>query len=135
MFGLLFTLACSRRTHYHHRSTNGVGDNILAVARSKQGCPYVWGGNGPSQFDCSGLVKFCHNACGINNIARVAADQARGGRQGSGAAGDVAYYGWPAYHVGVCCGDGGMIHAPKPGDVVKYLAFKWWAPSGYRRYW
>lgn len=135
MFGLLFTLACSRRTHHHQLASNGLGDQILAVAQSKKGCPYVYGGNGPNSFDCSGLVKYCHNKCGINNIARTASQIAKGGKSGNGSPGDVAYYGNPAYHVGICVNSAGMIHAPKPGDVVKYQAFKYYRPKGFRRYW
>ena len=33
------------------------GDKVLAYARSQIGKPYCWGGEGPSCYDCSGLVE------------------------------------------------------------------------------
>jgi cell wall-associated NlpC family hydrolase len=38
--------------------------------------PYVWGGDGPTTFDCSGLVQWSMTQAGIV-MPRVAADQAR----------------------------------------------------------
>ena len=37
--------------------TETLGDKILAFARTKVGGPYVWGGNGPIGYDCSGLLR------------------------------------------------------------------------------
>ena len=48
---------------------NGVSgsvSNLLAVARSKIGCPYVWGAKGPNAFDCSGFVYWTLNQCGVS---------------------------------------------------------------------
>lgn len=60
------------------------GAKIYDTACRKLGCQYVYGGTGPNVFDCSGLVQWAHAQCGIK-IVRVAQEQAKGGRKGSGA--------------------------------------------------
>jgi cell wall-associated NlpC family hydrolase len=50
-------------------------NTFVAAARSRVGLPYVWGGNGPNNFDCSGLVKWSLNQAGYNNIPRTASLQ------------------------------------------------------------
>ena len=97
---------------------SGKGASIYNKAKSKLGCAYVWGATGPNTFDCSGLVQWAHKQCGIS-IPRVSKDQARGGRAGSKAKGDVVAFGNPVHHVGICDGAGKYIHAPQTGDVVK----------------
>ncbi|MCL4439808.1 MAG: NlpC/P60 family protein, partial [Firmicutes bacterium] len=38
---------------------------VVNYALSFQGVPYVWGGNGPSGWDCSGFVKYVYNHFGV----------------------------------------------------------------------
>ena len=51
------------------------GDRAVLFAFSQLGKPYIWGGNGPGGYDCSGLTlaSWQHGA-GVT-FARVAADQ------------------------------------------------------------
>ena len=51
---------------------------MLKAAASRVGYPYVWGGSGPTTFDCSGLVQWSFAQAGVV-MPRVAADQARTG--------------------------------------------------------
>ena len=51
---------------------------MLKAAVSRVGYPYVWGGSGPTTFDCSGLVQWSFARAGVL-MPRVAADQARTG--------------------------------------------------------
>lgn len=45
--------------------------NFLANAQSHLGKPYVWGGNGPNSFDCSGFVYYTLNQSGykVNRLS------------------------------------------------------------------
>ena len=91
---------------------------VLNLAYSKIGCPYVWGGNGPNTFDCSGLVKWCYAQVGIS-IPRTTGELKSYGTQISvsqALPGDIL---WKSGHVGIYIGNGQYIHAPQTGDVVK----------------
>lgn len=47
-------------------------DGLITVAKEQAGKPYVWGGNGPSSFDCSGFLYYC--LVQVNrNVGRVKA--------------------------------------------------------------
>ena len=92
------------------------------VAQRFLGVPYVWGGESPSGFDCSGLVQYAYGQLGVS-LPRVAADQARVGRPVASLAearpGDLVAFGDPVDHIGIYAGNGLMVVAPKTGDVVK----------------
>jgi cell wall-associated NlpC family hydrolase len=95
-------------------------DIIIQAAESRLGCPYVWGGNGPNSFDCSGLTKWCYAQAGIS-IGRVDTSQRDGARSllpiSEAQPGDIL---WRYGHVGLYIGGGTYIHAPQTGDVVRY---------------
>lgn len=99
-------------------ATVTIRDRIVDAAHSRLGCPYVWGGNGPNSFDCSGLVKWCYAQVGIS-IPRTTNELKSYGTQISvsqALPGDIL---WKSGHVGIYIGNGQYIHAPKAGDVVK----------------
>lgn len=41
-------------------------DELIKVAKSKLGCPYIYGNKGPNSFDCSGYVYWCLKQIGVN---------------------------------------------------------------------
>ena len=49
---------------------------VIDLAQQHLGVPYVWGGESPSGFDCSGLIQYVYRQLGVS-LPRVAADQAR----------------------------------------------------------
>jgi peptidoglycan hydrolase-like protein with peptidoglycan-binding domain len=51
---------------------------VIDYAKSFLNVKYVWGGNTPSGFDCSGFVKYVYKKFNVN-LNRVAADQAKQG--------------------------------------------------------
>ncbi|MFJ4618468.1 NlpC/P60 family protein [Streptomyces sp. NPDC088812] len=94
----------------------------LAAARSALGRPYVWGANGPSGFDCSGLVQWSYAQAGVS-LPRTSQAQAYAGRRvplSQARPGDIVTYRSDAGHVGMYAGNGQVIHAPYPGAPVRY---------------
>ncbi len=94
----------------------------IAFAEAQIGKPYVWGATGPNSFDCSGLTQAAWRAAGVE-IPRVTWDQVNVGTQVSRDAlqpGDLVFFYDDISHVGLYAGDGMMIHAPRPGEAVKY---------------
>ena len=95
--------------------------DVVDYARSRLGCRYVWGADGPNTFDCSGLTMWCYRQVGISLPHSSAAQIHEGQRVSRGdlAPGDLVFFGSPIHHVGLYIGGGMMIHAPHSGDVVK----------------
>ncbi|NJP51009.1 hypothetical protein HCJ93_13235 [Streptomyces sp. SBST2-5] len=94
----------------------------LAAARSALGRPYVWGANGPSGFDCSGLTQWAYQQAGVS-LPRTSQGQRYAGRQiplSQARPGDLVIYRSDAGHVGMYAGNGQVIHAPYPGAPVRY---------------
>jgi cell wall-associated NlpC family hydrolase len=82
---------------------------------------YVFSGNTPQGWDCSGLVMWTYKQLGVN-LEHRASKQARTGHrvsQKDALPGDVVAFYYPgyysAYHVGIYLGNGMMIDAPRPG--------------------
>lgn len=101
--------------------SNASGNSIVVYASNFLGRPYQWGGNGPSTFDCSGLVKYVYAQYGVN-LPRIASDQQTVGIAVSKdqlEPGDLVFFGYPAHHVGIYVGNNSYLHAPRTGDVVK----------------
>lgn len=94
----------------------------LAAARSALGRPYVWGANGPSGFDCSGLTQWAYAHAGIH-LPRTSQEQRFAGRRvplSQIRPGDLVVYRSDASHVAMYVGHGQVIHAPHPGAAVRY---------------
>lgn len=101
-------------------SISGGGKGIVAAARKALGVPYVWGGSSvPPGLDCSGLVYWSLMRMGKKAPRLTAAGyQAAAAGVSQPRAGDLAFWGNPAYHVAIMTGPGRMIHAPMPGRSV-----------------
>jgi peptidoglycan DL-endopeptidase CwlO len=102
---------------------------MLEAAMSRRGMPYVWGANGPTSFDCSGLVQWSFRQAGLV-MPRVAADQALTGPSvpvSQLQPGDLLFYHTdptdPTYisHVSIYLGNGWMEQAPEPGLDVEVV--------------
>jgi peptidoglycan DL-endopeptidase CwlO len=102
---------------------------FLAAAESRIGMPYVWGGAGPLDFDCSGLVQWSMRQAGIV-MPRVAVDQAMTGPlipASDVQPGDLLFYHTdptaPEYisHVAIYLGKDEMLQAPMPGMDVQVV--------------
>ncbi|MEU3524369.1 NlpC/P60 family protein [Streptomyces sp. NPDC038707] len=94
----------------------------LAAARAALGRPYVWGANGPTGFDCSGLTQWAYAHAGVR-LPRTSQEQRFAGRRvplAQARPGDLVVYRSDASHVALYAGHGQVIHAPYPGAPVRY---------------
>lgn len=100
---------------------SSIGARVVEIAMQYLGVPYVWAGESPSGFDCSGLVTYVFRQVGIN-LPHYAAWQFQYGQPVARDAlqpGDLVFFGSNIHHVGIYVGDGNMIHAPYTGAVVR----------------
>lgn len=88
---------------------------IAATAAKYVGVPYVWGGNGPSGWDCSGFVKYVYAQHGINIARGTSAILGSGQfkRTSNPKPGDLVFQNGGG-HVGIYLGNGMMIGAQNP---------------------
>ncbi|WP_410535508.1 NlpC/P60 family protein [Streptomyces sp. KL2] len=97
----------------------------FSAAKSRVGMPYVWGATGPNSFDCSGLTSWAFAQAGVS-IPRTSQAQASAGTRinsmGDLRPGDLVIMRTDLSHVGFYAGNGQILHAPKPGAVVRYEA-------------
>ena len=121
------------------------GDKAVLFAFAQLGKPYVWGGNGPVGFDCSGLALASWEAGAALGFARVADDQyhSAGGPVALTAlsTGDLVFWGssqtdWTSvYHTGIYVGGNRIVEAT--GDHVQLNSLDQWGlgdlmPNGRR---
>ena len=111
------------------------GDRAVLFAFAQLGKPYIWGGNGPTGYDCSGLAlaSWVH-ADGVS-FARVADDQYHTAGSpvpmGNLVAGDLVFWGdgvasdWSTvYHTAIYVGGDRIVEAT--GDVVQLNTLDQW---------
>ena len=107
----------------------------VAFAEAQLGKPYVAGGRGPDNYDCSGLTSAAYISAGVPMIAysraqfaaypKVPVSQLRPG--------DLVFYAfdpndWTTiHHVGLYVGGGRMVEAPHTGAFVRYTNI--WMPD------
>jgi cell wall-associated NlpC family hydrolase len=101
------------------------GDTIAAVALGFQGYPYVWAGNSPAGFDCSGFTQYVVLASVGVDIGHAVEGQPGVGAWidwGTWMPGDLVFfqntYRAGISHVGIYIGDGLFIHAENEGTGV-----------------
>ncbi|MDX6743195.1 NlpC/P60 family protein [Actinocorallia sp. A-T 12471] len=111
---------------------SGPARTALDFAYKQLGKPYIYGGTGPTGYDCSGLTMKSWAAAGVA-LPRTAASQysATSGTRVSYdnlQPGDLLFFSGLG-HVGMYVGGGQMIHAPRTGKNVEIVS----VTSGYYR--
>ncbi len=96
--------------------------NIVEIAYSLLGSPYVSFGNSPSGFDCSGFVQYVYSQIGIS-ISRSTTGQINDGilvSYENAQPGDILCWGCDGCvtHSALYIGNGKMIHAANPSQGV-----------------
>ena len=104
-------------------STEDIGAGAARHALKQVGVPYVWGGNTPKGFDCSGLIQYSYARVGME-FPRVTVTQRKASRQVSRASlrpGDLVFFhidGKRYSHIGIYVGERRFVHAPRTGKYV-----------------
>lgn len=113
---------------------SGSAGTAVDFAYNQLGKPYVYAADGPSSYDCSGLVMAAWAAAG-RSLPHNAAEQYSATSRVSRSAlkpGDLVFYSGLA-HVAIYIGGGMIIHAPHTGTVVKKASINIESIYGYGR--
>lgn len=109
--------------------------DVVQIARQQIGDSYVWGGNGPDGWDCSGLTSYMwREVGGVEGIPRVSRDQQAWAvpiPREQLLPGDLVFWGEPVNHVALYAGQGVVVDAASSrrgvveraiwkADVVRY---------------
>ncbi|MEO0010671.1 MAG: hypothetical protein RIQ39_260 [Actinomycetota bacterium] len=93
----------------------------IKFATKQIGDRYVFGADGMTYWDCSGLTMRAYQTAGVN-LPHSSAAQSRMGKSipfNQKKPGDLVFFGRPVSHVGIYIGGGKMVHAPRSGSRVK----------------
>ncbi|MBI4212869.1 MAG: C40 family peptidase [Chloroflexi bacterium] len=113
-----------------------LGQKLVDSASKLLGSKYVWGGHGPSSFDCTGFTWYVARQNGLQIPQHDLAGQMKSGprlQKSELRAGDLVFfqntYQPGLSHVGIAMGDGRFIHAAseKQGVIVSKLDEPYWA--------
>ncbi|MGA9851468.1 MAG: C40 family peptidase [Gammaproteobacteria bacterium] len=96
---------------------------VVRLVSQQLGAPYLYGGDTPQGFDCSGLVYYVFRHAGLT-VPRTANDQLYASHPvdlRDLQPGDLVFFqiaGDVQMHVGIYVGNGEFIHAPETGEPV-----------------
>jgi cell wall-associated NlpC family hydrolase len=113
----------------------GAAGVAVKTACAQIGKPYVWGANGPSSFDCSGLTQYAWKAAGVSLTHYTGAQWSQGTSvsRANARAGDLVFFYSDLHHVGMYVGNGLMVHASRAGVPVKMAYIDNMPIAGFRR--
>lgn len=106
---------------------------VITEAKKHLGVNYVWGGKTPSGFDCSGFTQYIfRHALGLE-IGEWTLPQSQKGERidvADAKPGDLYFWGeGTPRHVALAIGEDTYIHAPQPGEQVRYNTTSWYMPD------
>lgn len=100
---------------------SGRAGKALKFALKQIGDRYVFGADGLTYWDCSGLTMKAFASAGVS-LPHSSRAQSRMGKsipRSQLKPGDLVFFGRPVSHVGIYLGGGKMVHAPRSGSRVK----------------
>jgi peptidoglycan DL-endopeptidase CwlO len=108
--------------------------SVVGIAMQYLGVPYVFGGESPSGFDCSGLVAYVYAQVGVSlphyTVAQWNYPDSVSVPRNELEPGDLVFFAGLG-HVGIYVGGGKFIHAPHTGSVVSIDSLTGWYASEY----
>ena len=111
-------------------TVSGSVSELIRVAKSKVGAPYVYGSKGPNSFDCSGFIYWCLNQVGVKQSYLTSSGWRNVGKYkrvsslSDVRAGDIIVV---RGHVGIAAGNGMVIDASSSqGRIVYRDINSWW---------
>jgi cell wall-associated NlpC family hydrolase len=101
---------------------------IIGIAASLSGIYYVYGGTTTSGFDCSGFTSYVYRKAGKSIPRTAEAQRAASTKVSNPVPGDLVFFGFPAYHVGIYAGNNMMYDSPRTGKTTGLHPI--WTQSG-----
>ena len=132
---MLFRVVCSVPLAVFLLASRVSGSDVVDLAASLIGRPYVWGAEGPRSFDCSGLMQYVFGEFGVA-LPRRAVNQAEVGSVTGRRLqrGDLVFFASDSRrslvtHVGIYEGGNIMVNASKRHGRVRRddLTESYWA--------
>ncbi|WP_416143878.1 LysM peptidoglycan-binding domain-containing protein [Planococcus koreensis] len=120
---------------------SGTAGNLISIATSQLGTPYVWGGAAVGGFDCSGYIYYVFNQAGIK-IPRTNTTgyDARSYDVSNPQVGDLVFfantYKPGISHMGIYLGNNNFIHAGGDRVQITSLSDSYWGKKfdGFKRF-
>ena len=108
------------------------GLRALNYAKAHLGDPYVYGADGPSSFDCSGLTMAAYRAAGVHlaHNSTTQYSEVRHVAKSNLKLGDLVFFYSGRSHVAIYAGRGRVIHAGRPGEPIEYIKMKYMPYNG-----
>ena len=102
-------------------AVSGRAGKALQIALKQIGDKYVFGADGMTYWDCSGLTMRAFQTAGVSlpHSSRAQFNYGKSVQRSNLAPGDLVFFGRPISHVGIYLGGGKMVHAPRSGSRVK----------------
>jgi cell wall-associated NlpC family hydrolase len=102
-------------------AVSGRAGKALQFALKQIGDKYVFGADGMTYWDCSGLTMRAFQTAGVSlpHSSRAQFNYGKSVKRSNLAPGDLIFFGRPISHVGIYLGGGKMVHAPRSGSRVK----------------
>jgi cell wall-associated NlpC family hydrolase len=91
---------------------------IIGIAASLSGIYYRYGGTTTAGFDCSGFTSYVYRQVGKSIPRTAEAQRAASSKVSNPVPGDLIFFGYPAYHVGIFAGAGKMYDSPHTGATT-----------------
>lgn len=113
-------------------SASGSIKNMIQLASSLQGTPYVWGGSSVNGFDCSGYLYYVYSQSGVDvPRTNTVGFHARSYEVSNPRVGDIVFfkdtYTTGISHAGIYLGDNKFIHAGGDRVQITSLSDAYWS--------